>query len=54
MADRERSDCRFCHRPDETICDECSREVCYSCSYEIVGGGIQCPDCHVAKQETPE
>jgi hypothetical protein len=44
-------DCTDCHNaPSETICDSCSRAICYACSYDDDGARI-CAFCHADRCE---
>ena len=42
MDEDEEEGCYICGKPDDTICDTCSREICFGCQSE---GSTDCVEC---------
>lgn len=42
--------CAFSDDEHDTLCENCSRCICYGCAYETDDGAMICPDCHLALQ----
>lgn len=51
MTASDHRECSVCGDPDETICDRCSRVLCYKCAFAVEGLTIEDPEMVVEAED---